>query len=318
LLRVVAYNGDFTQFVHADPVELVIVSTMTASTDGGGTITIDPPSGAYSSNGTATLVANPLPGWTFLQWLGDAVGTNPVVNVEMSENRCVQAIFGTPLNTSVVGSGTLATGPASTLYPYGTQVRLSALPQPASYLALWGNAASGTNNPLTFTVTNASPTVTAVFAALPSGALRSLAVQSVGAGNVERAPYANTYTNAGLVTLTAMPEPGQQFLGWTGAATGTNNPLVVTLNSNKVVTATFTDGPRLVLPPCAQDTKPFRAWLMGGLGSTFLIESSTNLSLPSTNWLPAGKVTNSLGVAQFEDASTTNARQRFYRAVARP
>lgn len=318
LLRVVAYNGDFTQFVHADPVEVVILPTMTASTDGGGTVAIDPPSGAYSSNGTATLTATPLPGWTFLQWLGDATGTNPVVSVEMSKKRCVQAVFGTTLSTAVVGSGTVAVSPTPTFYPYGSNVRLTALPASGAYLALWGNAASGTNNPLTFSVTNANPTLTAVFASLAGGSLRSLAVQPTGAGSVQRSPYANTYTNGARVTLTAVPEPGQQFLGWTGAASGTSNPLVVTLDSSKVVGATFTDGPRLVLPPCANDVNPFRGWLVGGVGGSFLVESTTNLPATATDWQPVATLTNNLGTIQFEDATTTNSPRRFYRGSIKP
>ena len=117
----------------------------------------------YVSNTSITLTATPAPGWTFLQWLGDATGTNPVVNVSMSRNRCVQAVFGTGLSNFVVGSGSVARSPAMPLYPYGTTVRLSAVPSGENYFALWGNAASGTNNPLHFTITSANPTVTAVF-----------------------------------------------------------------------------------------------------------------------------------------------------------
>lgn len=316
LLRAVAYNADFTQFTHADPVEVVIVPTMTVSTAGGGSIAVDPPSGAYSSNGTATLTATPLPGWTFLQWLGDATGTNPVASVEMSKKRCVEAVFGTSLSTAIVGAGTVALSPSPPLYPYGSTVRLTGLPASGGYLALWGNSGSGTNNPLTFSVTNASPTVTAVFASLAGGSLRSLAVQPAGSGSVQRTPYANTYTNGARVTLTAVPEPGQQFLGWTGAASGMINPLVVTLDSSKVLGAVFTDGPRLVLPPCVEDVSPFRGWLVGGVGSSFLVQSTTNLPATATNWLPLATVTNSFGTVQFEDSTATNSQRRFYRALS--
>lgn len=40
-------------------------------------------------------------------------------------------------------------------------------------------------------------------------------------------------------TLTATPSPGYLFAGWTGDATGTDNPLSVLMDGNKAITATF-------------------------------------------------------------------------------
>ena len=167
----------------SDPVEIVILPTLSAATAGGGSVAVDPPAGAWSSNGTAVVTATPAPGWTFLQWLGDATGTNPAATVSVSRNRCVQAVFGAGLGHTVVGSGSVARSPAVALYPYGTAVRLTAVPAAGNYFALWGNAASGTNNPLTFTVTNANATVTAVFAALPANQ-HAVAVVADGFGRV--------------------------------------------------------------------------------------------------------------------------------------
>ena len=42
------------------------------------------------------------------------------------------------------------------------------------------------------------------------------------------------------VTLTAVPTPGYLFTGWTGNASGTANPLLVLMDADKTVTATFT------------------------------------------------------------------------------
>ena len=40
--------------------------------------------------------------------------------------------------------------------------------------------------------------------------------------------------------LTAVPASGYVFSGWGGDASGTTNPLTVTMNANKSITATFT------------------------------------------------------------------------------
>ena len=75
--------------------------------------------------------------------------------------------------------------PLASWYPFGSKVRLTAVPATGNYLAFWANAASGmTNNPLTFTVTNANPTMTAVFTALSGTQTNALTVIPNGQGQV--------------------------------------------------------------------------------------------------------------------------------------
>ena len=309
-MRAVAYNADFTQSVQADPVEIVILPTVSVTTAGGGAVAVDPPAGAWLSNGTAVVTATPAPGWTFLHWLGDATGTNPVATLDMSRHRCAQAVFGTAFSHTVVGSGSVARSPAAELYPYGTTVRLTALPQAGNYFALWGNAASGTNNPLAFTVTNANPTVTAVFAALPGGR-HSLAVRTPSPATVEISPRANHYASGASVTLSAVPGPGQTFLGWGGPVVSTANPLTVTMDASKVITANFTPPSRLAVFTCggALNTANVPLQLSGEFGGVFVIEASADLQ----SWSPLATVTNVFGTVQWND--TTGEAWRFYRAV---
>ena len=51
---------------------------------------------------------------------------------------------------------------------------------------------------------------------------------------------AGQYTPFSNGTLTATPSPGYLFNGWTGDATGTDNPLSLLMDSNKTVGASFT------------------------------------------------------------------------------
>ena len=117
VLRTIAYNADFTQSVAGDPVSIVILPTLTGLTDGGGRVAIAPPTGDYYSNSLAVVAATPAPGWTLLQWLGDATGTNPVVSLSMTRNKTVRAVFGTTLHTTVVGSGSIVSSPVSPWHP---------------------------------------------------------------------------------------------------------------------------------------------------------------------------------------------------------
>ena len=90
-----------------------------------------------------------------------------------------------------------------------------------------------------FTVTNATPGITALFGALKSNQV-SLTVLPNGNGTVAINPASNVYTNGDTVTLTAIPDAGRTFHGWGGDATSTNNPLLITMNQSKSITADFT------------------------------------------------------------------------------
>jgi hypothetical protein len=315
-LRTKAYNADFSQSVESDSLEIIILPTLSASTKGGGTVAVAPSAGAYFSNNLAAVTATPAPGWTFLHWLGDETGTNPTVSTPMTRNKCLRAVFGTSLGHTVVGSGSVVRSPAAEWYPHGTAVRLTAVPQAGNYFALWGNAASGTNNPLTFSVTNPNPTVTAVFAALPASQ-HALTVLPDGFGTVTSNLRGNRFGNGTNVTLRALPEPGQDFLGWTGDASGTNNPLVVIMTRSKIITANFTKRPRLAPILCdgVPNNEAFQSLLTGEFGGRYSIEATTDLAPVVPAWEPLATLTNTFGSAQFNDSFPTHRTQRFYRAV---
>jgi hypothetical protein len=84
-----------------------------------------------------------------------------------------------------------------------------------------------------------------------------LTVNKTGTGNVVSNPsgintdinlnFVNFAENS-LVTLTATPIAPQSFTGWSGGATGTTNPLTVTMDQAKTITANFNSFTVLQLP----------------------------------------------------------------------
>lgn len=72
----------------------------------------------------------------------------------------------------------------------------------------------------------------------PSGF--ALTTDTSGPGTVSRSPDKPLYTAGEAVTLTATPDAGATFTGWSGGATGGANPVVVTMTADTTVTATFT------------------------------------------------------------------------------
>ncbi len=68
-----------------------------------------------------------------------------------------------------------------------------------------------------------------------------------GSGSVVKALGLDTYACAQVETLTAVSQPGWTFSGWTGAVTGTQNPVLVTMAGPAAVVAHFTELPQYTL-----------------------------------------------------------------------
>ncbi len=60
-----------------------------------------------------------------------------------------------------------------------------------------------------------------------------------GAVSVSPEPIGKTYSPGTVVTLTATPDSGYMFVDWSGDLTGSDNPVQVTMDDNKVITANF-------------------------------------------------------------------------------
>ena len=143
----------------------------------------------------------------------------------------------------------------------------------------------------------------------------TLTVLEQVAGVVARQPQANAYTNGQVVRLTALPFPGQAFLGWAGNTSGTQNPLTVTITTNQSVTAIFTRRLALAIQPWPEPTqhRGFRFLLAGDEGNLCEVQTSSNL----TSWQSLTSLTISNTAVQFIDLAVTNHSPRFYREVLR-
>jgi uncharacterized repeat protein (TIGR02543 family) len=141
-----------------------------------------------------------------------------------------------------------------------------------------------------------------------------------GNGSVGINPAINVYTNGGTVTLTAVPATNYVFTGWSGDASGKLNPLAITLNTNKLITANFAWAMATNLPPVFQTvartagTLTF-AW-SAVQGVSYQLQYRTNLLEANwSNWGSATFATNSQ--MPFVDTAATNS-QGFYRVLVVP
>ena len=100
-------------------------------------------------------------------------------------------------------------------------------------------ANSLTNNAGDYTVvvTNSLGSITSSVAALTVNC--SLTTPVNGAGTVTPTPNPEGYSPGTSVLLTATPNTGHAFTGWSGDASGSNNPVNIVMLTNRAITATF-------------------------------------------------------------------------------
>ncbi len=101
-LRTRSVDLDTMASIDSAPVDIQVLPTLDVWSAGGGSVLVDPPSGAYRKNMTAYVRSLPFPGWAFLQIPGDAKPSQYGV-LEMNRNYCLEAVFGTSLATGTVG-----------------------------------------------------------------------------------------------------------------------------------------------------------------------------------------------------------------------
>jgi uncharacterized repeat protein (TIGR02543 family) len=88
------------------------------------------------------------------------------------------------------------------------------------------------------TTTNATYTVVA-----PSTYTLALNYNSTqGGASASPSASGNNYTAGAIVQLYASASSGYHFTGWSGDASGTANPIIITMNGNKNITANFASG----------------------------------------------------------------------------
>jgi hypothetical protein len=74
---------------------------------------------------------------------------------------------------------------------------------------------------------------------IPAVTRRTLDTSSTGSGSVTASPSVAWYPDGSECSLTATPGADHTFSNWTGSVTGTSNPIGVTMDANKSVTANF-------------------------------------------------------------------------------
>ncbi|SDC27394.1 Listeria/Bacterioides repeat-containing protein [Paenibacillus sp. UNCCL117] len=211
-----------------------------------GTVTQENADGNYSQDDIVTLTAEPAYGYKFLEWSGAATGTNPTVDIVMDDNKFITAHFvRLPEYTLSAGvsdtlKGTIKINPIKATYLEGEEVILTAVKKFGYRFSGW-TGFDGTDNPAIVQM-NGNKKITANFAAVPTYTIAFTSSEGGKVTSVINKPenmQDGKYEEGTIVTLTAAAKPGYLFTGWSGDIVGSANPLKITVDGSKSVTANF-------------------------------------------------------------------------------
>jgi uncharacterized repeat protein (TIGR02543 family) len=136
------------------------------------------------------------------------------------------------LTCSAGGTTTPATG--TYFHPDGASVQVTAAPNSKFRFSGWSGDATGTANPLAVVMT-ANKTIAANF----ERTLATLTITAGEGGTTSPVPGSKDYSVNASIQIQAVPNDGFDFVGWTGDAAGTANPLTVVLSTDKSIGADF-------------------------------------------------------------------------------
>lgn len=175
------------------------------------------------------------------------------------------------LNTQVLSMGSATSlsvrffvgyQPSGAYYPVGTALIAT---QPGVYSMIWDQSTDSSSCPVAPNTAYGYITqATSVYGGISGGVKLfttlpaippvqyTLKTSVVGGGAVT--PSGGTYNSGTVLNMRATPDTGWKFDYWSGDLTGNTNPVSLTINSNKIVTANFSE-----LPPPKYMTAIFNA-----------------------------------------------------------
>jgi uncharacterized repeat protein (TIGR02543 family) len=211
--------------------------------------TVSGSDGFYASGSNIALTSSPNAGNVFTGWSGSATGGANPLGVVMNGPKTITANFapattGVRIDTNVVaqfsvsGAGCPAgsyAAPVTVTWSTGANCDIS-IPSPQGgpetrwVFNRWSDGS--TANPRTITASQG--VVYTLVMATEHRLTRSVS----GAGTIGGSD--GYYAAGSALQLAATAQSGYQFAGWSGSATGSANPLNVTMDAPKTITANFT------------------------------------------------------------------------------
>ncbi len=237
------------------------------------TLTVESGSGGanYAEGAVVNIAADAIAGKAFDEWTGDVASVADVnasattvtmpaqdINVTATYVDLAQYSF----TTNVSGNGSIILNPAGGTYYDGTIVTATANADAGYQFNGWSGASNETTTSIDI-VMDGNKSLTANFGIADD---YTLTVVGGANGNITMDPAGGTYANGTVVAVTALPDCGYQFDGWTGDKTAMSFTTYITMDGNKTLNASFSTMP----------AGPQRQLARNGLG-TLLTDRGTRL-----------------------------------------
>ena len=203
--------------------------TLTVDADPGGTVSTT--GGVFTEGTLVNIQASPNSGYTFSGWSNGST-VNPL-SITMTSNTSITANFEVLINsytlTVVSTDGGSATGAGE--YNEGTEVTLTATPNEGYRFTSWSDGSTAES--ITITLSE-DTSIEALFELIP---VYTLSVTYGEGGSVST--NGGEYEEGTQVTLTATPNEGYRFVGWTNHWPANEISFTVTMNENLNFEAIF-------------------------------------------------------------------------------
>ena len=228
--------------------------------------------GSYTYGSQATLSVTPLAHYHFTGWSDGSIANPRVVTVSCDTSFTALFAIDQHMVTVISSDTTQGTVNGSGNYDYGAQVTISATGTEHYHFQQWNDGV--TLNPRIVTVT-ADATYTAQFA--PNSYTLTVSTANNTMGYVSGG---GSFVYGSEVTISATPLPHHSFVEWSdGIAT---NPRTVTVTSDSVITALFSEEPRYAVTVVSDNAE--QGSVSGG-GSFYAGETASIMAFPAVNYL---------------------------------
>jgi uncharacterized protein (TIGR02145 family)/uncharacterized repeat protein (TIGR02543 family) len=220
------------------PCDGFTLSTAAAPPEGGSIIRT-PDKMSYDAGEPVTVIATAEDGYRFAGWAGAETSISPNnITFRMDSNRPLVAMFepisepGATTHRLVTTAfpthgGTITRDPDAATYDAGTVVTVTATVMSGHTFTGWSGASTSTDSTITVTV-DEGKTLVAMFTPIEYTLTVNSNPEFGGTVFVNGTALAGaSRQDAGRVEVLAQPTSGYVFVNWSGARTGTDNPMVI-------------------------------------------------------------------------------------------
>jgi len=240
-----------------------------------------PSSRTYDEGQVITLSASPSQYYEFNGWVGDISETLNPIAITINSDMNVVASFTKlkyPLQTNIGTEGGGKVQPEDGLFDAGSTIEVTAIPSTGYRFDHWEGSSTSTNNILNLLM-GSIKTLTAFFIKTYN---LNTSVNPLDSGIVT--PAQGTYDQGEQIQLLAIPNFPYAFTNWSGTDNDNINPTTVTMNSEMMPFAYFTE-----LTPGEQQV------LTGERVSS--LSPSPTIPVEAGQWVEVGVKLSGLGTA---------------------